>query len=125
MTSIKIEIAGETFDAHLNESAAPETVRKILEALPLEASINSWGDEFYFSIPVEAEPENAVEKVSVGDLAFWPQGRAFCIFFGKTPMSKNDKELIPASAVNPIGRIEGTERLKKHKDGEHIKIKLG
>jgi len=122
MTPIRIEIADETFDAHLDESSAPETVRKILEALPLEASINSWGDEFYFSIPVEAEPENAVEKVSVGDLAFWPQGSAFCIFFGKTPMSKNDKEIIPASAVNPIGRIEGIERLKKHQDGEHIRI---
>lgn len=124
MIPIKIEIAGETFPAYLDVNAAPETVRKILESLPLEASINSWGDEFYFSIPVEAEPENAVEKVSVGDLAFWPQGRAFCIFFGKTPMSKNDKEIIPASAVNPIGRIEGVERLNKHRDGEQIRITI-
>lgn len=123
MEKLNIQISEESFDAWLDESLTPETVQKIIEALPIETKINTWGEEFYFRIPVDAGPENGVEKVSVGDLAFWPQGQAFCIFFGKTPMSRNEEEIIPASAVNPIGKIEGIDRLKKHKDGETIRIK--
>lgn len=124
MTKIRIQISDEIFDGWLDPSSAPVTVQKILETLPMKTTINSWGDEFYFRIPVEAEPENAVEKVSAGDLAFWLQGQAFCIFFGKTPMSKNEDEIIPASAVNLIGRIDRIERLKNHKDGEPVTISL-
>lgn len=124
MTNISIQISNESFDAWLDESAAPITVKKILEALPVKTTISSWGDEFYFRIPVKSEIENAVEKVSVGDLAYWPQGQAFCIFFGKTPMSQNELEIIPASAVNLIGRIDRTEKLKDHKEGEQITISL-
>lgn len=124
MTPINIDISGETFEAHLDESKSPKTVKKIIEALPLETTVNSWGKEFYFRIPVHAEAENAVDKVSVGDLGFWPRGKAFCIFFGKTPMSDNEDEIIPASPVNLIGRIDGVERLKEHKGGESVRISL-
>jgi uncharacterized protein len=124
MTPIIIEIDGEKFQATLDDKAAPDTVSKIRQALPIQAKINKWGDEFYFRIPVNADLEQAVESVTVGDLAFWPDGSAFCIFFGKTPLSKSEHEIIPASAVNPVGRIESTEGLKKFSGGETIKIKL-
>jgi uncharacterized protein len=122
MTPIIIDINGRQFRATLDEEAAPVTVSKIRKALPVKAKINKWGDEFYFQIPVTAEPENAVESVSIGDLAFWPEGSAFCIFFGKTPLSRNENEIIPASAVNPVGRIENIEGLKEFSGGETIKI---
>lgn len=123
MKKIDVQISEDSFDAWLDESLSPDTVQKIMEALPIETKINTWGEEFYFRIPVEAGSENGVEKVSVGDLAFWPQGQAFCIFFGKTPMSRSEEEIIPASAVNPIGKIEGIDRLKTHKAGETIRIR--
>lgn len=122
MKKINIQISEDSFDAWLDESLAPDTVQKIIGSLPIETTINTWGEEFYFRIPVEAGLENEVEKVSVGDLAFWPQGQAFCIFFGQTPMSRSEDEIIPASAVNPIGKIEGIDRLKKHSDGETVRI---
>lgn len=125
MEEISIQIGEEQFDAWLDDNAAPETVRKILEALPVNGVVSAWGDEFYFSIPVDVELENAVDHVSVGDLAFWPQGRAFCIFFGKTPMTTKVEKIVPASAVNPVGRIDGIDRLKNHRDGETITITLG
>ncbi len=124
MIPINIEIDGEKFQATLNEDLASETVQKIKKALPIEAKTNKWGDEFYFRVPVIMDLENAVESVSVGDLAFWPQGNAFCIFFGKTPISSSENEILPASAVNPIGRIESPEELKKFSGGETIKISL-
>lgn len=124
MTPIYIEIDGKRFHAALDGDAAPRTVSKIIEKLPIKAVINRWGDEIYFQTSVLAKLEGAVESVSIGDLAFWPEGNAFCIFFGKTPLSKSEHEIIPASAVNPIGRIEDIEGLKQFKGGEAIKITL-
>ena len=81
---IKIIIDELTMEGELNESP---TAQKITDALPIHASFNTWGDEIYFTIPVDAELEaTAQEEVHMGDLGYWPTGKAFCIFFGLTPM---------------------------------------
>ena len=104
---IKITVGSLSMEAALNETP---TAKKAADALPIRAALNTWGDEFYFTIPVEAEPdESAREEVEVGDLGYWPYGKAFCIFFGQTPISKPGK-IIPASAVNIIGKVVGDAR---------------
>jgi hypothetical protein len=101
---IKITVGSLSMEAELNETL---TAKKVADALPIRSALNTWGDEFYFTIPVEAElDESAREEVEVGDLGYWPTGKAFCIFFGQTPMSKPGK-IIPASAVNIIGKVVG------------------
>jgi hypothetical protein len=91
-------------EAELNDTP---TAQHIAAALPMHASFNTWGDEIYFTIPVQAEPdESAQEVVDMGDLGYWPPGKAFCIFFGPTPMSQPGK-IMPASAVNVIGKVIG------------------
>ena len=101
---IKIQIRTLSFEAELNDSA---TAKKVAAALPITASFNTWGDEIYFTIPVDAElDETAREEVEMGDLGYWPSGKAFCIFFGQTPMSEPGR-IVPASAVNIIGRVIG------------------
>ena len=122
MAKIKITVGDESYDANLDEETAPETVGAILDALPIEAPAKAWGEEFYFDIPVDVGLENEVETVSVGDLAYWPHGNAFCIFFGKTPMSPSEEEIVPASPVNPVGTIENAEALKSHVPGEQVRI---
>ena len=92
-------------DAELSEEN-PGTAGAIWEALPIEARANTWGDEIYFSIPVDVEAENPREVVEMGDLGYWPPGNAFCIFFGPTPASRGD-EIRPASPVNVFGRVVG------------------
>ena len=82
------------------------TAKAIWQALPIQARANTWGDEIYFSIPVHRSEENAQGTVALGDIAYWPPGDAFCIFFGQTPMSTGD-EIRPASPVNVVGRVEG------------------
>lgn len=99
---ITIKIGHVALEAELNDTP---TARKVAKVLPLKTTFNTWGDEIYFSIPVEAElDESAREEVAFGDLGYWPTGQAFCIFFGPTPMSTPGK-IIPASAVNIIGRV--------------------
>jgi uncharacterized protein len=79
-------------EAELNDS---KIAALIWEALPLSAAASTWGDEIYFAIPVKIGLENAVSVVREGDLAYWPEGSCFCIFFGKTPAS-TDTEIKPA-----------------------------
>ena len=100
--------AGEVeLNAELNDTA---TGQAVWNALPISASGNTWGDEIYFRIPVVAEPDDLKEIVDFGDLAYWPPGSAFCIFFGPTPASRGD-EIRPASAVAVIGRVTGDAAL--------------
>ena len=100
---IKITAGPVVVSATLNDTA---TAAMIWEALPIEASANTWGDEIYFAIPVAAGDEAGQEVVDLGDLAYWPPGSAFCIFFGPTPMSRGN-EIRPASAVTVVGKISG------------------
>ncbi len=99
------------------------TGRLIQEALPIKGRANRWGEEIYFSIPVNAPLEGgASDLVSRGDLGYWPAGNAFCIFFGPTPISEGE-EIRAASPVNVFGRIEGNlEDLRKVKDGAEVII---
>jgi hypothetical protein len=90
-------------EARLNES---KTATAIWAAMPIEAKGETWGDEIYFDIGLTLGSESPRDVVEVGDLGYWPPGRAFCIFFGPTPLSRGG-EIRPASAVNLVGRIVG------------------
>ena len=117
----KIVIASDTLrvNAELNDT---DTAQAIIAALPIAASANTWGDEICFGIPVEADLEDGREVVVMGDLGYWPPGRAFCIFFGRTPASRGD-EIRPASAVAVIGRVEGDATVfKQVRSGAAITI---
>lgn len=107
----RIRIKTRTLDAiaELNDT---KTAQAIWEALPLKGFANLWGDEIYFSIPLILPPESGKEFVNIGDLSYWPQGNAFCIFFGPTPISKGDK-IKPASAVNVFGKVIGDATIFK------------
>ncbi len=112
---IRILVGDLSMDAELNDSS---TAKKVAEALPLTASFSTWGEEIYFAIPVDAElDETAREVVELGDLGYWPTGSAFCIFFGQTPMSEPGK-IVPASAVNIIGKVIGNAAKFKEVMGE-------
>ena len=102
MKKIVIRAGQITAEAELNEST---TAVAIWQALPLEGAANTWGEEIYFRIPVSHDlAPDAKEVVQLGDLGYWPQGQAFCIFFGATPIS-GPGEIRPASSVNIVGRL--------------------
>ncbi len=83
------------------------TGQALAQALPLEGQASRWGEEIYFPVPVAMDLDDTARTVvEVGDLGYWPPGKAFCIFFGLTPSSVPG-EIRPASAVNWVGRITG------------------
>jgi len=99
-------------EAELNDT---RTAQAIWEILPIEGRANLWGDEIYFSIPLSLELETGQELVNIGELGYWPQGNAFCIFFGPTPVSQGD-EIRPASPVTVFGKIHGDATIFKKVD---------
>ena len=112
---IRITVGDLSMEADLNDSL---TAKKVAEALPITTSFSTWGEEIYFAIPVDAElDDTAREVVELGDLGYWPTGSAFCIFFGQTPMSEPGK-IVPASAVNIIGKMVGDTTKFKEVMGE-------
>lgn len=107
-------------EAELNDT---RTAQAIWEILPIEGRANLWGDEIYFSIPLSLELETGQELVNIGELGYWPQGNAFCIFFGPTPVSQGD-EIRPASPVTVFGKIHGDATIfKKVAAGMEITIR--
>ena len=120
MKTIRITVEEIEIHAQLNDS---DTAHLIWNALPIEANLNLWGDEIYFRTEVESELEaNASDVVSSGDIAYWPPGTAFCIFYGPTPAS-SENEIRAASAVNVIGVITGDEKaFKQVNNGATITI---
>ncbi|HEB33024.1 MAG TPA: hypothetical protein ENI15_19440 [Spirochaetes bacterium] len=101
---VRIKIGGKSIYAEINSS---QTARLFLKSLPLKLSLGRWGDEYYGNCGINASrEEDARADMEVGELAIWPDGSSFCIFFGPTPASTNGKPKA-ISPVNPIGKIEG------------------
>ena len=104
MKTILITAGKVSLSAELSDTL---TAQAIWEALPIEGSANTWGDEIYFDIPVNVPQEpDARAEVEVGELGYWPVGSALCIFYGPTPASTGDQP-VAASPVNVFGRVTG------------------
>ena len=118
---IIFKTAKATMEGTFNNS---RTAKKIYEKLPLESTVNTWGEEIYFNISVLCDPEDPTSDVRVGDIAYWPPAQCLCLFFGRTPASTNDQPM-PASEVNLIGKITTDPSVfKKIKTGDRITVEV-
>lgn len=112
----------------LDDSRSPKTVRAILENLPIQVGITRWGDELYTEkTQIIAEEEKAKREVKFLDVAYWPEGNALCLFYGPTPIRK-DEQILAYSPVNIVGRIiphdnEKDDLLEKIKENTRVIFK--
>jgi len=101
---LRITIEEMNLVAELAQTPSSEA---LWDALPLQTQAHRWGDELYFNVPFETQLEtDARTIVQIGDVAYWPDGPALCLFFGPTPVSRPN-EIRAATAVNVCGRIQG------------------
>lgn len=110
----------------LDCSWSPETVKKIVMNLPIKTYMNQWGEELHSDdTKIDVKYENPKKEVEIFDVAFWPEGKAICLFFGLTPISKTDK-ILPYSPVNIIGRVINPDQniieVLKHKNRMRVTI---
>jgi hypothetical protein len=117
---IRITVGPVQVEAELKGS---RTAQEVYAALPLDAPVNTWGEEFYFKIDgVKDYRETATNQVKIGDVAFWGPGQVLAIFFGRTPMSMGP-DPVPADRVNIIGRIMGDPTvLRRAMEAPRIRI---
>ena len=109
----------------LDDKMSPKTVNSLLDSLPFSVGINLWGEEIYTDeTPVKMTEENAKPIVALNDVAYWPTGKAICLFYGPTPIGKKG-EIKPYSPVNVIGKIVNPDKsiLPKIKNGTIVSFK--
>ena len=120
MARIRFDFGALTLDAELLDTP---TAKAIAAALPLSSSVLTWGEEVYFDVPLAVKREADARAVIVpGEIAFWPQGPAIAIGFGRTPISKGN-ETRRASPCNVFAKALGSVKtMGKVKTGSKVEV---
>jgi hypothetical protein len=122
MARIRFEFATLTLEAELLDTP---TAKAIVAALPVTSSALTWGEEIYFDVPVKvAREKDARAVVTPGEIAYWPDGPAIAIGFGRTPISRGDETRL-ASPCNVFARALGdVKALAAVKAGTQVKVSV-
>jgi hypothetical protein len=120
MTRIRFDFGTLTLDAELNDTTTAEA---IAAALPITSEVMTWGEEVYFDVPVRVKREaDARAVVTPGEIAYWPDGAAIAIGFGRTPISRGDETRL-ASPCNTWAKALGdVKALKAVKAGTKVTV---
>jgi hypothetical protein len=120
MARIRFDFGALMLDAELLDTP---TAKAIAAALPLSSSVLTWGEEVYFDVPVEVAREKDARAVIVpGEIAYWPQGQAIAIGFGRTPISKGNETRL-TSPCNVFAKALGSvTSLSKVKTGVKVEV---
>ncbi len=115
----------KNIDLELDDTMCPNTVKSFLQNLPFTLGVNLWGEEIYTNeSPINVDEENAKDQVELYDVAYWPTGKAICLFYWPTPIG-NKNEIKPYSPVNVIGKILKPDKkiLSELKNGTNVTFK--
>ena len=105
LVSIQDSEIRENINIELDDTNSPKTCISFLKSLPFSVTAHIWGEEIYTDeSPIIQSEENAKDLVNLNDVAYWPSGKAICLFFGPTPIGKKG-EIKPYSPVNVIGKF--------------------
>ncbi len=120
MPRIRFDFGSLAFDV---ETLDTPTAKAILQALPITGSALTWGEEVYFEIPVKVAQEKDARAVVIpGEIAYWPDGHAIAIGFGRTPISKGDETRLASPCNIWATALGDVKTLAKVRGGAKIKV---
>ena len=64
------------------ELYSSDITNEIWLSLPFSATINIFGSQIYFEMPLDNRVKGDSKEFEKGDIAYWPDAGALCIFFG-------------------------------------------
>mgnify|MGYP000368423205 CR=1 FL=1 len=120
MADLRITVDGVALEADWT-GESPETREALDAALPVSGDAARWGEELYFTVPVDVAAEDAREAVPIGAVAYWPRGNALCLFWGPTPASRGE-EPRAASPVNVVAQVSDTTGLSSIDGGASVRV---
>jgi hypothetical protein len=122
MPRIRFDFGDLSLEAELLDTP---TAKTIAATLPISSAVLTWGEEVYFDVPVTVKREaDARAVVTPGEIAFWPDGPAIAIGFGRTPISKGNETRL-ASPCNVFAKALGNVKvLAKVKTGTKVEVNL-
>jgi len=122
MARIRFEFATLALEAELLDTP---TAKAIVAALPVTSSALTWGEEVYFDVPVKVARETEARAVvTPGEIAYWADGAAIAIGFGRTPISRGGETRL-ASPCNVFAQAIGdVKRLAAVTAGTKVKVSV-
>jgi len=118
---IRFEMDGVSLEAELLDTP---TAKAIAAKLPLSSQAMTWGEEIYFEIPVKvAREKGAKAVVTPGEIAYWPDGHAIAIGFGRTPISKGDETRLASPCNIWAKALSDVRALKAVRAGAKIEVR--
>jgi len=106
MSKLIIRTRNDEVVAELDDS---DISNAIWLSCPHKLDINMLGSMIYCEMPLNVilPKEGRTTKLETGDVAYWPGPGAFCIFFGPTPLSGEDRQPVAPYPVIKIGKLLG------------------
>jgi len=118
---IRFEMGGVSLEAELLDTP---TAKAITAKLPITAEALTWGEEIYFEIPVSMPREKGAKAVvTPGEIAYWPEGHAIAIGFGRTPISQGDETRLASPCNIWAKALSDVKALKGVRAGAKIEVR--